>query len=109
MQCRKRQNPTHHAEIMLHDLCMAVFNPAVTLLHLFVYGERRISLNPFNSNCLVKAEDPGSGASTCDTVLVKSREMTGRSQILLWRLGGVRVKTTENKKTMGPVGLYYDK
>jgi hypothetical protein len=32
-------NPTHHAEIMLHDLCMAVFNPAVILLHLFVYGE----------------------------------------------------------------------
>jgi hypothetical protein len=62
MQCRKRQNPTHHAEIMLHDLCMAVFNPAVILLHLFVYGERRIKPNPFNGNCLIKTADPGSGA-----------------------------------------------
>jgi hypothetical protein len=94
MQCRKRQKPTHHAEIMLHDLCMAVFNPAVVLLHLFVYGERRIKPNPFYSSCLVKA-DPGSGARIGDAVLVKE----GRSQILLWWLGGERVKTTETKKT----------
>jgi hypothetical protein len=39
MQSRKRQSPTHHAKIMLHDLCMAVFNPAVILLHIFVHGE----------------------------------------------------------------------
>jgi hypothetical protein len=32
-------NPTHHAEIMLHDLCMATFNPAVILLNLCVYGK----------------------------------------------------------------------
>ncbi len=34
---------------------------------------------------------------TGDTVLVKSREMTGRSQILRRWLGGGGVKTTENK------------
>jgi hypothetical protein len=32
-----------------------------------------------------------------DTVLVKSREMIGRSQTLSWWLGGGGVKTTENK------------
>jgi hypothetical protein len=32
-----------------------------------------------------------------DTVLVKSREMTSRSQTLPWWLGGGGVKTTENK------------
>jgi hypothetical protein len=36
-------------------------------------------------------------ARTGDTVLVKSREMTGRSQILLWWQGGGGAKTTENK------------
>ncbi len=36
-------------------------------------------------------------ACTRDTVLVKSREMTGRSQTLPWWLGGGRVKTTETK------------
>ncbi len=36
-------------------------------------------------------------ARTGDTVLVKSREMTGRSQTLKWWLGGGRVKTTEKK------------
>ncbi len=34
---------------------------------------------------------------TGDTVLVKSREMTGRTQKLPWWLGGEGVKTTENK------------
>ncbi len=32
-----------------------------------------------------------------DTVLVKSREMTGRTQTFPWWLGGEVVKTTENK------------
>ncbi len=32
-----------------------------------------------------------------DTVLVKSREMTGWAQTLPWWLGGEGVKTTENK------------
>jgi hypothetical protein len=38
-------------------------------------------------------------ARTGDTVLVKSREMTGggKSQTLPWWLGGGGVKTTENK------------
>jgi hypothetical protein len=36
-------------------------------------------------------------ARTGDTVLVKSREMTGRSQKLPLGLGGAGVKTTENK------------
>jgi hypothetical protein len=36
-------------------------------------------------------------ASNGDTVLVKSREMTGRAQTLPWWLEGERVKTTENK------------
>ncbi len=36
-------------------------------------------------------------ARTGDTVLIKSREMTGRRQILSWVAGGRRgVKTTEN-------------
>ncbi len=34
-------------------------------------------------------------ARTGDTVLVKSREMTGRTQTLPWWLGGAGVKTTE--------------
>ncbi len=35
---------------------------------------------------------------TGDTVLVKSREMTGRTETLPWRRGGGEgVKTTENK------------
>jgi hypothetical protein len=36
-------------------------------------------------------------ARTGDTVLVKSREMTGRTQTLPWWLGGGGVKTTDNK------------
>jgi hypothetical protein len=36
-------------------------------------------------------------ARTGDTVLVKSREMTGRTQILTWCLGEGGVKTTEYK------------
>jgi hypothetical protein len=36
-------------------------------------------------------------ARTSDTVLVKTREMTGRTQTLQWWLGGEGVKTTENK------------
>ncbi len=36
-------------------------------------------------------------ARTGDTALVKSREMTGRSQTLPWWLGGEGIKTTENK------------
>ncbi len=36
-------------------------------------------------------------ARTGDIVLVKSREMTGRSQTLPWRLGGGGVKTIKNK------------
>jgi hypothetical protein len=36
-------------------------------------------------------------ARTGDTVLVKSKEMTGRIQTLPWWLGGEGVKTTENK------------
>jgi hypothetical protein len=36
-------------------------------------------------------------ARTDDTVLVKTREMTGRSKTLPWWLGGGGVKTTENK------------
>ena len=35
-------------------------------------------------------------ARTGDTVVVKSREMTGWTWTLPWRLGGARVKTTEN-------------
>jgi hypothetical protein len=31
-------------------------------------------------------------------IRIKSREMTGRTQTLLWWLGGEGVKTTENKK-----------
>ncbi len=34
---------------------------------------------------------------TGDTVLVKSREMTGRTHTLQWWLEGDRAKTTENK------------
>jgi hypothetical protein len=34
---------------------------------------------------------------TGDTVLVKRREMTGRTQTLPWWLGREEVKTTENK------------
>ncbi len=45
---------------------------------------------------------------TGDTVLVKSREVTGRSQILPWWLGGEGVKTTEIKiQYIGPVGIYH--
>jgi hypothetical protein len=36
-------------------------------------------------------------ARTGNAVLVNSREMTGRTQILPWWLGEGRVKTTENK------------
>jgi hypothetical protein len=36
-------------------------------------------------------------ARTGDTMLVKSREMTGTSQTLSWWLVGGGVKTTENK------------
>jgi hypothetical protein len=36
-------------------------------------------------------------ARTGDAVLVKRREMTGRSQALPRKLGGGEVKTTENK------------
>jgi hypothetical protein len=36
-------------------------------------------------------------ARTRDTVLVKSREMTGRNQTLPWCLGGEGVKATKNK------------
>ncbi len=36
-------------------------------------------------------------ARTGCTVLVRTREMTGRSQTLPWWLGGGEVKTTENK------------
>jgi hypothetical protein len=32
-----------------------------------------------------------------DKVLIKRREMTGRTQTLAWWLGGEGVKTTENK------------
>jgi hypothetical protein len=39
----------------------------------------------------------GRQARTRDTVIVKSREMTGRSQTLPLWLGGDRVKTTETK------------
>jgi hypothetical protein len=42
-------------------------------------------------------------ARTVDTVLVKSREMTGRTQTLPWWLKEEGVKTTENKKNIGPV------
>jgi hypothetical protein len=45
-------------------------------------------------------------ASTADTVLVKSREMTGRSQTLLWWVGEkAGVKTTEinKEKTLAPL------
>jgi hypothetical protein len=37
-------------------------------------------------------------ACTGDTVLVKSREVTGSTQTLPWWLGVEGVKTTENKK-----------
>jgi hypothetical protein len=36
-------------------------------------------------------------ARTRDTALAKSRELTGRSQTQPWWLGGVGVKTKENK------------
>jgi len=36
-----------------------------------------------------------------DTLLVKSREMTGRTQTLVWWFGGEGVKTTENKVKWG--------
>ncbi len=39
----------------------------------------------------------GKTSRTGDTVLVKSREMTGRTQTLQWWLKGEGVKTTENK------------
>jgi hypothetical protein len=43
-------------------------------------------------------------ACTGDTVLVKSREITGRTQTLPWWLGEGGVKTTENKTNkIGPV------
>jgi hypothetical protein len=42
-------------------------------------------------------------ALTGNTVVIKSREMAGRSQKLPWWLGGEGVKTTE-KKYIGPVG-----
>jgi hypothetical protein len=45
-------------------------------------------------------------ARTRDTVLVMSREMTGRSQTLPWWLGEGGVKTTENKY-IGPVEIQY--
>jgi hypothetical protein len=38
-----------------------------------------------------------------DAVLVKIREMTGRSQTLLWWLGGGGVKTTETSNKGAPV------
>ena len=43
-------------------------------------------------------------ARTGDTMLVKSREMIGRTQTLPWWLGGEGVKTTGNKY-VGPLGL----
>ncbi len=36
-------------------------------------------------------------ARTGDTVLVKSREMTGRTQTLSWWLGGEGIQTTKTK------------
>jgi hypothetical protein len=39
-----------------------------------------------------------------NTVLVKSREMTGRSQTLPWCLWEGGVKTTENKKKIDTIG-----
>ncbi len=36
-------------------------------------------------------------ARTCDTMLAKSREITGRTRLVPWLLGGMGVKTTENK------------
>jgi hypothetical protein len=47
-------------------------------------------------------------ARTGDTVLVKSREMTGRTQTLSWWLGGEEIKTTGNKSSdynRGPTEL----
>jgi hypothetical protein len=40
---------------------------------------------------------------TGDTMIARSREMTGRSQTLLCWLGGGGVKTTENKSTLAPL------
>jgi hypothetical protein len=37
---------------------------------------------------------------TCDTVLVKNRELTGRSQTLPWWVEGGGVKTTEKQNTL---------
>ncbi len=46
-------------------------------------------------------------ARTGDTVLDKSREMTGRNQTLPWWLGKEGVKTTENQILyIVPVGVY---
>ncbi len=42
-------------------------------------------------------------ARTSDTVLVKSRKMTGRSQTLPWWLGRGGIKTTENKIKLAPL------
>jgi hypothetical protein len=38
-------------------------------------------------------------------MLVKSREMTGRSPTLPWWLEGGRLKTTENKTTLAALSL----
>ncbi len=42
-------------------------------------------------------------ARTGNTVIVKRREMTERSQKLTWWLGGEEVKTTEKTKYIDPV------
>jgi hypothetical protein len=46
-------------------------------------------------------------ARTCDTGLVKSREMTGRSQTPPWWLGGEGAKTTEKNKLASLVSPFY--
>jgi hypothetical protein len=47
-------------------------------------------------------------ACTRDTVLVKSREMTGRSQTLPWWMGGGggRGKDDRKQNTLAPLALY---
>ncbi len=47
-------------------------------------------------------------ARTSDTLLVKSRELTGRSQTLLWWLDGGGMKTAENKKYWLRFSLHFD-
>jgi hypothetical protein len=44
-------------------------------------------------------------ACSFDAMLVKSREMTGKTQKLLWWLGVEGVKTTENKKYISPIAV----